>query len=378
MSSEQPPQAQPVDVSQQAPPVDVQQQQQQQQQPIQAVEIPEIKPANAVEGGREISKKTLHVFGLPQTVTEDMLRELFSVTGNVNSIKILFDKNKPGFNYAFIEYDNTQSAEMAKHTLNGRAINNHEITINWAFQSQTNKSENLFNLFVGDLSSDVNDELLHKAFARFQSLVSAHVMWDMQTGRSRSYGFVSFADQGDAELALNTMKNEWISGRQIRLNWASHKQLRGTNLGHNNNMYMQKNMNNGQMAMNNLNMNGNNNNNNSIPMGLNPVQTYDYVLRQTPNWQTTVYIGNIAHFTSQNDLIPLLQTYGFIVNFKFHPEKGCAFVKYDSHDRATIAIVQLNGYNFNGRVLKSGWGKDTRPPPNMQYQNFRGVYGQQH
>lgn len=413
VSGEQPQQQQPIDQTQQQ-----QQQQQPQQQPQQVQgqpqgqqpndasqpQQPEVAPANAIEGGREVSNKILYVAGLPKSVTEDMLRELFNVTGQVQTIKILFDKNRPGYNYAFIEYDNTQSAEMAKHTLSGRSINNSEISINWAFQSQAAKSTDHYNLFVGDLSSEVNDELLGKSFSRFPSLVAAHVMWDMQTGRSRGYGFVSFSDHSDAENALQSMNGEWIGGRQIRLNWASHKQNQAQRHGgfnnhhhhhHNNNNYLNNNNNNNGGANNNLQPNalgnlplpngapgqppaGNVNNNNNIPLGLNPVQTFDYVLRQTPNWQTTVYLGNLAHFTSQNDLIPLLQTYGFIVDFKFHPEKGCAFVKYDTHERAAIAIVQLNGYNLNGRLLKSGWGKDTRPPPNMQYQNYRVVYGQQH
>ena len=95
-------------------------------------------------------------------------------------------------------------------------------------------------------------------------------------------------------------------------------------------------------------------------------QSYDIVLRQTPSWQTTVYLGNIAHFTQQQELIPLLQNFGFIVDFKFHPERGCAFVKYDTHERAALAIIQLAGFNLNGRPLKCGWGKE-RPP---QFQNF--------
>ena len=96
-------------------------------------------------------------------------------------------------------------------------------------------------------------------------------------------------------------------------------------------------------------------------------QSYDIVLRQTPSWQTTVYLGNIAHFTQQQELIPLLQNFGFIVDFKFHPERGCAFVKYDTHERAALAIIQLAGFNLNGRPLKCGWGKE-RPP---QFQNFQ-------
>jgi len=222
-------------------------------------------------------------------------------------------------------------------------------------------------------------------------LKQAHVMWDMQTSRSRGYGFVTFALQQDAELALQTMNGEWISGRAIRCNWASHRQPPGPN-----NMNLP-----GQQRRRSNNYRGNPINNRQQMVYLNgggpemqnnggvqhlqqiniPVmtpQSYDIVMRQTPSWQTTVYLGNIAHFTQQAELIPLLQNFGYIVSFKFHPERGCAFVKYDSHERAALAIVQLAGFNVNGRPLKCGWGKD-RPPMNTRFQNFRPpqqMYGQ--
>ena len=393
-----------------------------------------VNPASATDGGREISNTILYVGNLPKSASEEMVKDLFSVGGNpIKTIKLLNDKNKAGFNYAFIEYDTNDTADMALNTLNGRVIDNAEIKVNWAYQSATiantlNQEEPLFNIFVGDLSPEVNDEGLRNAFARFGSLKQAHVMWDMQTSRSRGYGFVTFAEQADAELALDTMNGEWLGGRSIRCNWASHKQqqysnqqgnsyrnyrnnnrqFRQYNNGNNNNNRnngngFQQNMiqgnqfinqqvpqqqqqqgqppqqqppqqiipglNNGNIAQGapiNGQGNVNNNVNNGGPLPVMSPQSFDIVLRQTPSWQTTVYLGNIAHFTQQQEIIPLLQNFGFIVDFKFHPERGCAFVKYDTHERAALAIIQLAGFNLNGRPLKCGWGKE-RPP---QFQNF--------
>lgn len=353
-------------------------------------------PASAVDGGRETSDKILYVGGLHKSVSEDTIKDVFSPCGIVCSIKLLNDKNRPGFNYAFVEFQEAPAASVAMHTLNGTSLNNSTIKINWAYQSSSVNSTNerTYNVFVGDLSSDVDDEKLHSAFAKFRSLKQAHVMWDMQTSRSRGYGFVNFGDQGDAELALQTMNGVSINGRAIRCNWASHKQnansrnSRYSNTprhfrGFTNNSFAHQmhNQNKGIPMMNghyphntNVNLpppqhtigtvlplpsNMNNTSQPNIPV-MSP-QSYDIVLRQTPSWQTTVYLGNIAHFTQQADLIPLLQNFGFIVDFKFHPEKGCAFVKYDSHERAALAIVQLAGFTINGRPLKCGWGKDRAP-----------------
>lgn len=85
------------------------------------------------------------------------------------------------------------------------------------------KAPELYNVFVGDLSSDVNDEYLAKAFASFGSMIEAHVMWDMTTGRSRGYGFVTFQEHQDALRAIQAMNGEWLGSRAIRCNWASQK-----------------------------------------------------------------------------------------------------------------------------------------------------------
>lgn len=360
---------------------------------------PEANAASAVAGGREISNKILYVGMLHKSVPEDAVREVFLLETPIHSIKLLNDKNKPGFNYAFVEYDTPAAALAALARLNATVLGSTPIKVNWAFQLSNihaEADEPLFNVFVGDLSPEVDDEALSKAFAACGSLRLARVMWDMQTSRSRGYGFVKFEREHDALEALQKMNGARVCGRAIRCNWASHRQP-GAGVPPKR-----------QLRKSALSSGGGNSGGPSggarlvntppapaaafvprapykeeyapvealaglrlqpapAPAGPPPAmapQSYDVVLRQTPLWQTTVYLGNIAHFTQQVDLIPLLQNFGYIVDFKFHPEKGCAFVKYDSHERAALAIAQLAGFAVNGRPLKCGWGKD-RPP--VQY-----------
>lgn len=354
----------------------------------------DVNPASAVNGGREISKKILYVGGLHKSATEDSLKEMFSANGLVHSVKILNDKNKPGFNYAFVEFEDEAGADAALKALNGHILLGSDLKINYAYQSSTfntsqNAEEPTFNIFVGDLSPEVDDEALHKFFSVFESLKQAHVMWDMQTSRSRGYGFVTFGVPTDAETALQTMNGKLLNGRAIRCNWASHKQNAPRNGPRQNNQRPFRPYQRGYTTSPNQQQMEQHNyqqemqyqmppppeheimmqNPGMVPAG--PVMSppYDIVLRQTPSWQSTIYLGNIAHFTQSNQLIPLLQNFGYIVDFKFHPEKGCAFVTYDSHERAALAIVQLTMLKVNGRPLKCGWGK-SRPPSVGQMQNF--------
>lgn len=211
--------------------------------------------------------------------------------------------------------------------------------MNWAYQSNTSSKEdtsNHFHIFVGDLSNEVNDEVLLQAFSAFGSVSEARVMWDMKTGRSRGYGFVAFRDRGDAEKALSSMDGEWLGSRAIRCNWANQKGQPSISQ---------------QQAM--------------AAMGMTPttpyghhhfpthgVQSYDMIVQQTPQWQTTCYVGNLTPYTTQNDLVPLFQNFGYVVETRFQSDRGFAFVKMDTHENAAMAICQLSGYNVNGRPLK--------------------------
>ncbi|KAH3099656.1 hypothetical protein KXW41_004260 [Aspergillus fumigatus] len=299
------------------------------------------------------------VGGLDPRVTEDILKQIFETTGHVQSVKIIPDKNfnSKGYNYGFVEFDDPGAAERAMQTLNGRRIHQSEIRVNWAYQSNSANKEDTsshFHIFVGDLSNEVNDEILLQAFSAFGSVSEARVMWDMKTGRSRGYGFVAFRERADAEKALNAMDGEWLGSRAIRCNWANQKGQPSISQ---------------QQAMAAMGMTP------TTPFGhhhfpTHGVQSYDMVVQQTPQWQTTCYVGNLTPYTTQNDLVPLFHNFGYVLETRLQADRGFAFIKMDTHENAAMAICQLNGYNVNGRPLKCSWGKDR--PPTGQFDNFSG------
>ncbi|KAK8589565.1 hypothetical protein V6N13_088385 [Hibiscus sabdariffa] len=82
--------------------------------------------------------------------------------------------------------------------------------------------ENDFRLFCGDLGNEVNDDVLSKAFARFPSFNMARVVRDKRTGKTKGYGFVSFANPSDLAAALKEMNGKYVGNRPIKLrksNW---------------------------------------------------------------------------------------------------------------------------------------------------------------
>jgi len=78
-------------------------------------------------------------------------------------------------------------------------------------------------LFVGSLPWSVNDEALQAAFEPYGSVLSAKVIMDRQTGKSRGFGFVEMESDSDAANAIKALNNSELKGRNIVVNEAKPK-----------------------------------------------------------------------------------------------------------------------------------------------------------
>ncbi len=85
-------------------------------------------------------------------------------------------------------------------------------------------------LFVGGLSWNTNDEGLRAAFASYGEIQEAKVIMDRETGRSRGFGFVTFAEETGAKAALE-MDGKPLDGRTLRVDLARDQQDRGSRDG---------------------------------------------------------------------------------------------------------------------------------------------------
>ena len=87
-------------------------------------------------------------------------------------------------------------------------------------------------LYIGNLNFDTTDEELEAAFSEFGSVVSAIVVKDRVSGRSRGFGFVEFTDDDSAKNAKEGMNGKEVSGRPLRVDEArEQRQDRGSDDG---------------------------------------------------------------------------------------------------------------------------------------------------
>ena len=78
-------------------------------------------------------------------------------------------------------------------------------------------------LFVGSLPWAVSDEALKEAFTQYGHVISAKVVTDRQTGRSRGFGFVEMESDSEASAAIEALNGSDLSGRNIVVNEAKPK-----------------------------------------------------------------------------------------------------------------------------------------------------------
>ena len=75
-------------------------------------------------------------------------------------------------------------------------------------------------LFVGSLPWSVNDEELKETFEKHGTVVSAKVITDRDTRRSRGFGFVEMESSSDANDAIAALNDSELNGRNIVVNEA--------------------------------------------------------------------------------------------------------------------------------------------------------------
>lgn len=80
-------------------------------------------------------------------------------------------------------------------------------------------------LFVGGLPWSINNDSLKELFAQYGEITEAIVIIDRDSGRSKGFGFVTFAKEEDAQKALE-MDGKQVEDRTIVVNIAKPREER--------------------------------------------------------------------------------------------------------------------------------------------------------
>lgn len=85
------------------------------------------------------------------------------------------------------------------------------------------------NLFVGNLPYSMDSDKLGQLFAQAGTVVSAKVISDKYSGRSRGFGFVEMATDEESKKAIEMFHQKDVDGRQLVVNEARPREDRPRN-----------------------------------------------------------------------------------------------------------------------------------------------------
>ena len=278
--------------------------------------------------------RAVYISNLDTKVSDVLLHSIIAVLVPVLSVKIIADRSVSGHtNIGIVELPDRNAADSVHILLNGILMYGKAMKVQYASQGTVNlpkqDTSNHHHIFVGDLSPEVDDEMVKEVFSKYQSLSEAKIMVDPNTARSRGYGFLAFREKDDAERAIKEMNGQQLGNRFLRVNWANQRTQQNDQ-----------------------------NRNVHLVNAYSASANYEEILKKSPEWVKTIYIGNVSSLVKQNELQKLILGYGKLQEFRFNKDSGMAFAKLNSHDIAAKVIYALNGKMLNGRPIKVDWSKE--------------------
>lgn len=92
------------------------------------------------------------------------------------------------------------------------------------------------NIYVSNLSFNVQDEDLREFFTPYGEVTSAKIITDRESGRSRGFGFVEMSDDAASKKAIAELDGAAVEGRTIKVTEAKPREDRParSNGGYNN------------------------------------------------------------------------------------------------------------------------------------------------
>lgn len=251
------------------------------------------------------SSVSLYVGDLDSDVKEGDLFDIFSKVGTVTSIRVCRDAiTRRSLGYAYVNYLNQSDAEKALESLNYSSIKNRPCRVMWSQRDPSLRKSGKGNVFIKNLEKNINNKNLYDTFIQFGPIISCKIALD-DKNESKGYGFIQFATDEAAELAIKEVNGMMISGQKVFVAQFVPRKER---------------------------------------LAANAEKKF-----------TNVYIKNLPENFDDPKLQELFKNYGGIksaVVMKANEKsKGFGFINFDDADQAEKAVQEFNGKTIDGKAL---------------------------
>ncbi|XP_024986890.1 polyadenylate-binding protein 7-like [Cynara cardunculus var. scolymus] len=187
----------------------------------------------------------LYIKNLDLDITEDVLKQKFSVFGNIVSLVIVQDDNGVSKGFGFVNFENPDDAKKATEAMNGLNLGAKVLYVGRA-QKKSEREQILrrqfeewrkeqiskyqgSNVYVKNINDNVTENELRECFSQCGTITSAKLMIN-DKGMSKGFGFVCFSTPEEANKAVNTFHGYMFHGKPLYVAIAQRKEERQAQL----------------------------------------------------------------------------------------------------------------------------------------------------
>ncbi|KAL9235596.1 hypothetical protein vseg_010342 [Gypsophila vaccaria] len=175
----------------------------------------------------------LYVGNLPFDVDSERLANMFDAAGVVEIAEVIYNRETDrSRGFGFVTMSTVEEADKAVEMFHSYDLNGRLLTVNKAAprgsrpERPPREFEPSFRIYVGNLPWDVDNSRLEQLFSEHGKVLSARVVSDRETGRSRGFGFVTMASETEMNDAIAALDGQSLDGRAIRVNVAEERPRR--------------------------------------------------------------------------------------------------------------------------------------------------------
>jgi len=250
---------------------------------------------------------------LDKSIDNKALYDTFSAFGNILSCKIACDDHGSK-GYGFVHFETEEAARQSIEKVNGMLLNDKKVYVGRFIPRKErviqmgDKHRKYNNVYIKNFPDDCDDDKLREMFEAYGKIISAKIMFD-GNDKARGFGFVSFEEPEEAELAVTDLNGKEVSGKQLYCGRAQRKAERQAELKEK----FEK-------------------------IKLERINRYQGV---------NLYVKNLDDGVDDERLRKEFSTFGTITSAKVMGEggrsKGFGFVCFSSPEEATKAVTEMNG-----------------------------------
>jgi len=183
------------------------------------------------ERGSGTAFTNLYVKNLPLEFGDSDFKGMFEKFGTITSIRVM-TKDGKSKGFGFVNFAAHEEAKAAIEGLNNTEVAEGKRLVVVRAQKKEEREKQLrerfeqmklerqkkyagVNLYIKNLSDEIDDERLLTEFSAFGSITSAVVMRDRATKKSKGFGFVCFSAQDEAMKAMSEMNGRMLDGKPL-------------------------------------------------------------------------------------------------------------------------------------------------------------------